>query len=237
MWRAWNGKDVLLLILRLRQGLFGTMRLVNPTHMARLVGFSTQGRLDNSSHPFVQKTFICFHRNPLFLTIWILYDIYWIPTPNLDKATSTATANSAIINVFARIGFSTMKIAISKLYNARRLCTDFFIDCNSNELQWISALLQGASTTITPVDIISRMIDTNDTLACSWWSINKQLYSQINENTKHKNFVGICSPFVFSLKNAKPRFKSNTCWKGAIRTPKRIRNRKPAMFIKRRCNE
>ena len=51
------------------------------------------------------------------------------------------------------------------------------------------------------------------------------------------NFVGICSPFVFSLKNAKPRFKSNTCWKGAIRTPKRIRNRKPAMFIKRRCNE
>ena len=71
-------------------------------------------------------------------------------------------------NIRSKKQGGTMKIAISKLYNARRLCTDFFIDCNSNELQWISALLQGASTTITPVDIISRMIDTNDTLACSW---------------------------------------------------------------------
>ena len=83
-----------------------------------------------------------------------------------------------------------MKITTIKPYNARRLYTDFFIDCNSDKLQWIAALLQGASATISPVDITSKTADTNDTFSCSWWSINKQLYSQISENTKQDNFVG-----------------------------------------------
>ena len=67
MRRTRNDWDVLLFILR--HGLFGAVRLVRPAHIAGLAGLLMQGRLDDSTHPFVQKAFIRFHRNPHFLVM------------------------------------------------------------------------------------------------------------------------------------------------------------------------
>ena len=70
---------------------------------------------------------------------------------------------------------------------------------------------------------------------------NKYLkYSKKNnknkEKTKQDNFVGMCTPFVFSRKKANPKFKVNTCRKGATIVPKLISITKPQRFINLRCN-
>ena len=148
-----------------------------------------------------------------FLSVWSWF--YLIPTPILAKTSRSASAAAATIQIMLYNGFSNKRAGIIKQYNISLLRTAIFILRNSSLLQCIAELLQGASTKIIATEIISSTIAVDSVEDCSQLIRYKQAYSQNKEVIKQENTVGICSPFVFSRKNANPKFKRITCGNGA----------------------